>query len=768
MSCRSIMYRLFRPYFWIILFASLALIPLYFIQARSQPQVEAASPLRPLFSMPGGYYDKDILLEISAPHPEAKILFTLDGQTPTEANATLYSRPIRLGADAPAVTVVRARVVLPGTEPGPVAGESYFMGLQATLPLLSLIVDPDDLWGPEQGIYANPYEKGIEWERAVDVTFVDENRRSGFHIPAGLRIHGGWTRSFDKKSLRLYFRSEYGINRLEYPLFARGGLQSFKRLVLHNGAQDSPQPGRNWTIIRSPLVSRLASELEGYATRSRAVLLFLNGEPWGIYQIRERIDRWFLADRYGIESADLLDTPALPEHQVIAEGDREHWDHLLQFVQTHNLADPAHYTYVKTQVDIDSLIDYTILQIYSANIDWPHRNVNLFRPRVQGGRWHWIFWDSDYSFGLEPWSSVERNMMHQALLPENPETGGRDTLLLRRLLENPAFLNRFLSRAADLLNTTLAPEAVIAQIDALAAELEPDIAYENGRWSSSVKWQSSVQALRDFAQQRPAFVRQHIIQEFNLEGTASLAFRPPTGGSGRVAVNDALLPALPWEGIYFCGSSVQVTAVPEPGYRFAGWDAPDLPPSPIITLTASISRTLAPRFESIGEATLRPGDVIFTGYHADDEGRIEGDWIELQVTRRGGVDLRGWRVTDNDNKTATDEGSLIFPDHPAFASVPRGTFILIIATKTANNDARYPQDDLKVWDRRLVLYAGNGHLDIDSDPWFNLGARDNLALLAPGPTESWADDQGIAFLSTSPAVTPASFGVLVDGLTGAE
>ena len=134
----------------------------------------------------------------------------------------------------------------------------------------------------------------------------------------------------------------------------------------------------------------------------------------------------------------------------------------------------------------------------------------------------------------------------------------------------------------------------------------------------------------------------------------------------------------------------------------------------------------------------------------------------------GGVDLRGWRVTDNDNKTATDEGSLIFPDHPAFASVPRGTFILIIATKTANNDARYPQDDLKVWDRRLVLYAGNGHLDIDSDPWFNLGARDNLALLAPGPTESWADDQGIAFLSTSPAVTPASFGVLVDGLTGAE
>ncbi|MCP4539794.1 MAG: hypothetical protein GY832_21865 [Chloroflexi bacterium] len=773
-----------RPYLWIICFTILALTIPYLIDTLPhQISAKAGSALEPTFSIPSGYYDRDIQLEITSPNPVANAIFTVDGSLPSSTVGEIYTQPIHLRTEIPAVTVIRARTVLPGGELGPVASASYFVGVRARLPMMSLIVEPDDLWSLERGIYVNPHERGITWERPVDVTYVDTDRRLGFCVPAGVRIHGRWSRRFEKKSLRLYFRQEYGtsfelratsggpailaskspsVNRLEYPLFAKSPVQSFKRLVLHSGGHDYAVPPRwNWTLMRNRLADDLALQLGGYATYSQPTLLFINGEPWGIYYIRERLEDRFLADHYGIESADFLEEPEWSPNTLT--GDDENWNHLLQFVDTHDLADPANYAYVQSQVDIANFIDYNILQIYSANLDWPHANVHQFRSRVQGGRWRWIFWDSDNAFGAEPEGSVDLNMIQYVLDYVRPETGGRDTLLLRKLLKNPAFRQQFLSRTADLLNTTLAPSSVVAQIDAIAAELGPDMAYETMRWPlGSVEWQTNVQEMRDFARDRPGWIRQHIVERFELNGTAQLTFKKPAGGSGHIAVNGLLVPDLPWQGTFFQGLVIQVSAVPTPGYRFAGWDPPDLPQTPIITLTANTAMTITSRFEPIDHDAVHPGDVILVGYHTSNNSHLTDDQFELQVTRPGGVDLRGWRVTDNDSKTATDEGSLIFADIPAFAHVPRGTTILIVATQASDN--HIPLDDLDTWDRQMVLYEGNGNLDNDTDPGFNLGPTDNLVLLAPGPTRAFSDDQGIAFVSPNDAVTPGSFGILTDGV----
>jgi hypothetical protein len=377
-------------------------------------------------------------------------------------------------------------------------------------------------------------------------------------------------------------------------------------------------------------------------------------------------------------------------------------------------------------------------------------------------------WDSDSGFGAHsavPWRHVDPNLIKHLLDYDHPDTGGRDALLLRKLLENPAFLEQFLSRTADLLNTTLAPQSVIAHIDALAAELEPDIAYETLRWPSSVNWESSVQELRDFAHHRPDLVRQYVVEGFDLDGTTQLTFDPPASGSGTIAVNGFLIQNLPWQGVYFQGVPIQITAVPTVGYRFSGWDPPDLPQTPIITLAVSAAQTVTPRFELMGADAPRPGDVIFADYHADAGSHIEGSWFELRVMRPDGVDLRGWRVTDNDTKTATDEGSLIFGDNPVFACVPRGTTIMVVVNPAGNGQL---PDDLNTWDRQMVLHVGNGNLDATADAGFNLGPNDNLVLLAPGPTEAFSDDQGIAFVAASTAVTPASFGVLADGVTSIQ
>lgn len=758
------------PHLWIILSTILALAAFRFIEdIPSRSQAEAVSTLEPAFSPPGGYYSQDVHLEITTRAPSVNVIFTVDGSVPTHTTGTVYAQPIRLSAATPAVTVVRARAVLPGAELGLVVSASFFVGVPATLPMISLIINPDDLWNPDRGIYANHSERGDAWERLVDVTYVDRDRGSGFHIRAGIRIHGGGSRSFGKKALRLYFRQEYGISRLEYPLFAGSEVGSFKRLVLHNSGQDWAIPYRgdwgNWTLIRNQLADRLALELGGHATHNQPALVFINGEPWGIYQIRERLDDHFLADHYGIESAGSVRPVESSPDQVVLMGDSQHWEHLLRFAAGRDLADPAYYTYIQSQIEMAEFIDYIILQIYAANADWPHHNVQRFRPYVQGGRWHWVFWDSDGGFGaypVVPYSRVDSDWVQHVLDFRDTRTGRRDLLLLRELLQNPVFLQRFLSRAADLLNTTLSSQLVTAHTDALSAELEPDIAYETIRWPNSTSWESNMQELRDFALHRPDFVRQHIVEGFNLSGTARLSFNPPVDESGYVAVNGTLVPDLPWHGEYFQGVSVQVTAVPVPGFRFAGWDPPELPQSPTITLTVSSPQTLTPRFEAIGTDAPRPGDVICSRYRIDSHGSVAGERFELLVTRPGGVDLRGWRVTDNDTKTATDEGSLVFTGNPAFARVPRGTTILVITTRATDTDSS--QDDLGTWDRRMVLFAGNGNLDSDVDPGFHLGPNDNLAILAPGPTQAFGDDQGIALVAEGKAVTPGSFGVLADGV----
>jgi hypothetical protein len=726
-----------------------------------------APATEPVFSIPGGYYDRDVLVEIDGPPSSSHTIFTVDGSVPTQTNGSVYVRPIHLGA--PAVTVVRARAVFPDGRLGPIVSASYFVGVQAALPLVSLIVDPADLWDAERGIYANPHETGAAWERPADITYVDQDRSSGFQIPAGVRIHGHGTRGFPKMSFRLYFRQEYGASRLEYPLFPESEVTAFKRLVLHNSGQDRPVfPHTNWTDLRNQLATELAFQLDGLAAHTRPVLLFINGEPWGVYQLRERLDRFFLADHYGIEAADFLEAPDVRGQSDVVMGSREEWDRLQRFLDAHDLADPANYAYVESQVDIANFTDYNILQIYASNDDWPHQNVHQFRPAVPGGRWHWLFWDSDRGFAAEPVGRVDTDIMAYLLKNNNRYTDGRDMLLLRKLLGNPGFRERFLARTADLLNTTLAPSFVVNLIDGLAAELEPDIVYETSRWSVSSNWAANVEELRDFARRRPDFVRQHMVESFDLAGTAMLTFEPPADGGGYVAVNGFLLDDLPWQGIYFQGVPIQIVAVPAPGYRFAGWAGADLPPMASITWTVDGPRTFAPRFERVAADAPQPGDVVFAGHSMDKGGHLTDDWFELRVTRPGGVDLRGWRVTDNDTKMATDEGSLIFGDVPSFASVPRGTTVRIVVRRAGDKSRAsgepLPTDDLDAWDRQMVLYVGNGNVDTSADPGFNLGVRDNLALLAPGPTDGFGDDVGIAFVSNSPAVTPASFGVLTDGV----
>lgn len=720
------------------------------------------------FSPPGGVYDHNLLLSIrpsdrpDRSHRHAQIIFATGGHVPTLTVGTLYERPLLLDASVPSVVVVRARKVTNGVI-GPVVSASYVVGVESALPILSIVADPPDLWDAERGILVNTWRRGREWERPVHVTYVDGNSGSGFEIPAGLRIHGSRRSDEPKRSFRLYFRNDYGAARLEYPLFSDHpyqDVQSYKRLLLQAG----DRAGR-WTLLDDQLLSDVAAEAGGRVAQGRFVLLFLNGEPWGIYRLSERIDRFFLEDNFGFRSVDLI------RNGDVEEGDGQHWDALMDWLAIHDLADEANYAYIQTQIDVDDFTDYAILQMYFG---FPADRFSAARPRVVG-HWFWLYGGGLQQPGSGTGFALRGNLEPTLLRPsDDPDDLG---LLLRSLLDNQVYRGRFVSRVADLLNTALAPATVESHVDRLAASLRPDIAYETARWSAPTDWEHNLAALHDLVQHRPDLLRQQIAHELGLRGTADLTFDVFPDGGGTIF--DGMSTATyPWSGVYFLDTEVQAIAVPASGYVFAGWeDGPAEIATTLITVTVDEPRTLRARFAPApeDEQVLRPNDVIINEYWINDNATryatvgnrpIEGDWLELLVTCPHTVDLRGWRITDNDTKTGTSEGSIILPQLEALAAVERGTVILIIVTESNANAAYFGQDDMDARDGQMVFYVGNGNLDVTTDPGFGIGTGDdNLVLLSPGPTSTFADDVGVDFVAEGGIVTPLSFGVLADGVT---
>ncbi len=710
----------------------------------------AGADLQVVFSLPPGGYDEDISLAMQTANEEARIYYTLDGALPDAQTAAVYEAPLSLDAGRPQVVVVRAQAVLPDGSAGPVAGGSYLMGVDSELPILSIIADPADLWDEERGIYANHDGRGREWERPVDLTYVEAQGQTGFHIGGGLRIHGEWTRWFsDKKSLRLYFRDEYGARKLQYPLFGDEGQIAFDNLYLHNSDKDL-------LLFRNQLTERLFTQMGGYAVRGRPLLLFLNGEPWGIYNIRERIDERFLRQTYGVPSAAINDTPNIAGRQSAAQraSDLPHWQNVIAFVRENDLADPENYAYLQTQVDLANFVDYYLLQMYIANTDWPHHNMHQFRPWTPGGRWQWIVWDNDLAF-----ERVDRQMVDHVLNAAHP-LGEPMEMFLNKLLANPDFYNLFLTRAADLLNTTLSPANVSAEVARSVAELNADIPFEQARWNVPEAWEDVVARMTAFAAQRADIMRGHFVESFGLPGVGTVMVDQVGGPQGWLAVNDLAPAPLPWQGAYFTGTEIQLHALPPPGYAFLRWhgySGADAVTSPQIRLVVGQNDALSAEFAPLDEGAPRAHDLLFTTYVADGAGEVVGDWFALEVRRPGGVDLRGWRVTDNDSVTAADEGSLIFAEDALFAALPQGSRLRVIATQNAANDAAFPTDGWQ--DGVLTIYAGNGRLDTARDPWFNLGPKDNLLLLAPGaageiPIDLWSENK---------AVRPADFGLLAAG-----
>jgi hypothetical protein len=588
-------------------------------------------------------YSGDLLINDRSPEPYQLAAI----------NAQFTHAPFLPANNFSKATIVRARAFKDGAIPSRSVTRTYFVGASSfNLPVISIVTEENNLFDYENGIYVagkvaddwrlvypkaiwnglepgNYNQRGDEWERPAHIEFFDPTGIQWLSQNIGLRIHGGWTRSYSLKALRLYARKGYdGTDTFDFPFFPgleKNGqpgeaITSFRRLLVRNSGNDI-----YLTLFRDALMQRLVNHLWVDTQVTRPVIHFLNGEYWGMMNLREWYDKYYLSSHYGIDPEQIV---ILTNYYYIDAGfpeDRNHYLDTLSYIQQNGLSAPQHYAYLQTRIDTENYIDYNVAQIYFANTDWPGSNLNYWRKRTaqyepaapfgHDGRWRWILFGLDFGFGLG--APVSHNTLEFATMPGGVSWPNPDwsTFLLRSCFENQVFRNDFINRFADLLNSAFQPTRVIGIIDTMQAEIAAEIPTHILRWeqpSSYQNWLTQVNTLRSFATNRPGYMRQHIQDKFGLAGKTELTIARNIDG-GLIQINrivvDSDLPGhpspatpYPWTGVYFEGVPLPITALPASGYQFSHWTAnpeiltPEQTTDPQITIALTQNTLLTAHF----------------------------------------------------------------------------------------------------------------------------------------------------------------------------
>ena len=571
------------------------------------------------FSLPGGFYQGKQVLTLSTNSSSAEIHYTEDGSIPT-MSSSIYTSPITISS----TKVIRARAFANGLLPGPTTTHTYFIDEHFTLPVVSITTDPVNLWDNKTGVYVKgehaepryPYWEANflqKWERPGTVEFYQSDGKLGFQLDAGIGIAGTTSSANPVKSFYVRGRPEYGKEWINYRIFPDMPLERFKSFILRASGDDWASTVFRDAMIQGIIKGQMDIDMQNY----RPVIVFLNGEYWGILYLEEKIDKFFLAAHHsGVDpkQIDLLvylpdPEKRRPPYRAI-DGDEKDYLEFLEFIKTHNLALPENYKYVRTKIDVDEYINYQIAELYIANADWPGGNVKLWKPKSKDGKWRWILYDTDLGFGL--YFDYTSDMISFATATNSVEWANPPdaTLLFRKLLENPDFRNDFIQRFASYLNTSFHPDRVIKIINQKQAEIEPEMPryiekwknqpseFQNLRFPSTIQeWKANVEKLRIFARERPAYIRQHIIEKFKLSGTAKLTIKILNPEMGKVFVNGVFVPEENFTGIYFKDVPIVLKAVPNPGYRFLSWQGAQQAKTNTIQIVLKEDATIQAKFD---------------------------------------------------------------------------------------------------------------------------------------------------------------------------
>lgn len=466
----------------------------------------------PEFSVDAGTYAESISVEISA-QGGATVYYTTDGSVPTTSSKQ-YGGVVTVDETC----VIRAKAFAEGMVSSDTATATYLIGTSHEIPIVSMTGDPDGFFSEERGIYAAgangeghgdtyPYTNSNywkDWERAVSIEyFVDGKCAVAFD--AGTKIFGQYSRASAQKSFALHIRDIYGASSVTYPFFGDDNeFTEVKGLVLRAAGQD-----QNSARLRDAFCSQvvLSSDSEVLTTDWQPVALYINGEYWGLYNLREKINEDYLELNYGISKDSV--TILKGTSQIELAGSMDEFRKLRKFVAQNSMYDADNYSYVCSKLDVDNYMDYIIFETFFKNNDL--RNSRYYLSGEDGAKWKWIMFDMDMSMRSD--ATNEKLYSLEQVLEREP--------IHKYLLRNKAYKEAFINRYAELLNTTFLPSNLTAILDDMAAQIEPEVANNAERWGkpSYSEWKNEVAYLRKVCEKRRGIMKAQLQEYFGISNS---------------------------------------------------------------------------------------------------------------------------------------------------------------------------------------------------------------------------------------------------------
>lgn len=674
----------------------------------------------PVSDQISGIYSTNVTVSLSHSTPGVTIFYTLNGNEPLPTDF-IYTAPIvlqnRIGdpnshstiptnpsfnypmgtydltrannrgwlepyTEAYKINVIRFRAYKPGYAPSETVTQTFMVdpvgAAKYSLPILSLVFDSTDLFSNETGIYVygnhpdgNYAQKGVEWERIANFELFNDQGELVMARDVRARIHGGGSRSSCKKNIRLYGETETSSN-FEYPFFDNYDLETFKRILIRSGGH------RPDCFPRDDIANMLTEGLSVDQQHVKHIILFINGEYWGIHTIRERVDEYFVQNRYGIDDNEITILDQEYDVQSGHQVDSDEMQSLEDFVMSHDMTLEQNYEFALEKIDVENYIDYMCSEIFLSNEDWVYSNVVIWRktgpfdpskPKGLDGKFRWIFYDFDGAFGGSCNNAFYTvNTLNAATVV----TGifSSYSRLFRRLLENPVFKHKFVNRMCDLLNSQYRKNRMHEKITEIYDQLTPEMMETVNRWRypststtlytrqseipSLTQWDLNFYNLHIFADRRQKRVREHMLNKWGYPDTSIVTINVNDTEMGMVKVNSILVnenlagiesSIYPWTGHYINTVQLPLVAIPLPGYRFVEWQGlgiseDTLPwmPSGDTSFTAIFEEDLSFQPVLINELMSSNSNFIFDNFNQDD------DWIELYNPNNYAVNLSGCKI----------------------------------------------------------------------------------------------------------------------------
>lgn len=529
----------------------------------------------PVFSADSGFYDEGFELAITAAAGE--IYYTLDGSDPAgSSSARLYEKPIKiynntedrniLSAERDIVLghyiipfykvdkgmIIRAAVKDESGSYGKTVTKSYFVGKTEDyyhdMKVISLVTNPYNLFDPDEGIYVvgsgyyewkkspeyNPaYEdwrqdnptnynrSGKKWERPA-VVQVFEQGKPVYEQDVAIRLAGNVSRSNAQKSIRLYAREEYGDKRLRYTFF--DGLtdingkpiEKFDKVTLRNDGNDTTS-----AFFRDELVQSLCADRAVGVQAEEPCILFIDGEFWGMYHIKERIDAYYIASHYDVDKANV--TYVKCSETEGSEDIRQEYEDFFKWAMSADLSQNENYQKVADTIDLQSLMDYFAIETYINNYDWLYagrhpNNILMWRvnEKVDGniygdGRWRFVLYDMEYSSNLYGQEGTKPE--YDSFKNINKENEWMNIgALFFRLLNNDTFRSDFYENYLEVMDECFDPDRVNAWIDEYCGDNYYAISdtFRRFQGDNSGLLDYHIETVRDFYNRRPEYARQYL------------------------------------------------------------------------------------------------------------------------------------------------------------------------------------------------------------------------------------------------------------------